>query len=188
MKVIETQRLRIRQWNLPGDEAAAAAMFCDPEVMRYIPVGVRGPEDVPAILQRMNERAERDGFPLGAVVEKATERVIGESGLTYIPDTRDVEVAWFLARSEWGKGYASEAARAMLEFAFSERRLPRVYSLIDRENARSIAVANRLGMRFDRIVRAYRRDLMRYVTGEPEKKYGADDEAAVIGALVAAGA
>ncbi len=187
MKAIETERLRLRPWNVPGDEAAAAQMFCDAEVMRYIPVGVRGTDDVPGILQRFNERNQRDGFGIEAVVEKASDRVIGECGLTYIPDTRDVEIAWFLIRSEWGKGYATEASRAVLAYALNERRLPRVYSLIDRENARSIAVANRLGMRFDRIVRAYRRDLMRYVSGAPEKKSAADDDAAVIGALIATG-
>ena len=58
--------------------------------------------------------------------------------------------------------YATEAARAVMDFAFAELQIARLYALIDRFNAPSIALANRLGMQYDRIIRAYKRDLMRY--------------------------
>jgi RimJ/RimL family protein N-acetyltransferase len=185
VNVIQTPRLRMRPWNLPGDEEAAAELFCDAELMRYIPVGVQPAERVTAIVRRMIENAERNGFGLLALVEKESGRVVGECGLAYIPDTRDIEIAWFLARSAWGNGYATEAARAVLAHAFAQLHVPRVYALIDRENARSIGVANRLGMRYDRIVRAYRRDLMRYLAEPPQDRTAED--AGVMAALVASG-
>jgi RimJ/RimL family protein N-acetyltransferase len=102
------------------------------------------------------------------VVLKEENRVIGECGITHIPDyPGDVEIAWIFNRAYHGRGYATEAARAVLDYAFASAALQSVYALIDRFNAPSIGVANRLGMEFDRIVRAYRRDLMRYVRRRP---------------------
>jgi ribosomal-protein-alanine N-acetyltransferase len=185
VNVIETARLRMRPWNLPGDEEAAAELFCDADLMRYIPVGAQPAERVAGIVQRMIDNAQRDGFGLLALVEKESGRVVGECGLAHIPDTRDIEIAWFLARSAWRNGYATEAARAILTYAFAQLHIPRVYALIDRENARSIAVANRLGMRYDRIVRAYRRDLMRYLAKPLQVRTA--EEAGITAALVATG-
>jgi RimJ/RimL family protein N-acetyltransferase len=163
LSFIETPRLLLRTWMLPGDAADAAEIFRDPRVMRYIPVGPVDAASAVRIVERMIERDERDGFGVWPVVSKQTSRVVGESGITYIPGTRDVEIAWLFKADAWGNGYATEAARAVLSYAFESIGLKRIYALIDRENPASIAVANRLGMRYDRIVRAYKRDLMRYV-------------------------
>jgi RimJ/RimL family protein N-acetyltransferase len=160
MIALETERLQIRNWRLPEDEEDAQAIFCDPEVMRFIPAGTFAPDAIPRILTRM---IERDGFGVWPVIEKASGRVIGECGITYIPETSDVEIAWLFSRAAWGKGFAAEAARVVLAHALGAVRLRRVYALVLPENKASIAVANRLGMRFDRVVRAYKRDMLRYV-------------------------
>jgi ribosomal-protein-alanine N-acetyltransferase len=163
MIALATERLEIRDWRLSDDEEDARAIFCDPEVMRFIPAGTFAPDAIPRILGRMIERDERNGFTVWPVVEKASGRVIGECGITYIPDTTDVEIAWLFSRAAWGKGFASEAARAVLAYALGPLGLARVYALVVPENKASIAVANRLGMRFDRVARAYKRDMLRYV-------------------------
>jgi RimJ/RimL family protein N-acetyltransferase len=163
MIALETERLLIRNWRPPEDEEDARAIFCAPEVMRFIPAGTFAPDAVPRILDRMIERDARDGFGVWPVVEKASGRVIGECGITYIPETTDVEIAWLFSRAAWGKGFASEAARAVLAHALGTIGLARVYALVVPENKASIALANRLGMRFDRVVRAYKRDMLRYV-------------------------
>jgi len=163
MIALETDRLTIRNWRPAEDGEDARAIFCDPDVMRFIPAGTFAPDAVPRILGRMIERDERDGFGVWPVVEKASGRVIGECGITYIPDTTDVEIAWLFSRASWGNGFASEAARAVLAYAFGPAGLTRVYALVVPENSASVAVANRLGLRFDRVVRAYKRDMLRYV-------------------------
>ena len=163
MTVLETGRLLIRPWSLPEDAADAADIFGDPRVMRFIPVGALDAAGALRLVERMMERARADGFGMWPVVDRATSRIVGESGITYVPGTRDVEIAWLLRADAWGRGYATEAASAILAFALDVLGLQRVYALIDRENGASIRVANRLGMRYDRIVRAYKRDLMRYV-------------------------
>jgi RimJ/RimL family protein N-acetyltransferase len=163
MIALQTERLEIRNWRLPDDEEGARAIFCDPEVMRYIPAGTFAPESVARVIGRMIERDARDGFGVWPVVEKTTGVLIGECGITYIPDSSDVEIAWLYSRASWGKGYATEAARAVLAYALGPAGLERVYALVVLENKASVAVANRLGMRFDRVVRAYKRDMLRYV-------------------------
>jgi RimJ/RimL family protein N-acetyltransferase len=161
--ILETERLTIRQWDTAADLDDAVAIYGDPQTMRFIPCGALDREQTARLITRMAERERQHGFGIWPVVHKNDGRVIGECGITYIPEYgNDVEIAWIFNRAYHGKGYASEAARAVKELALAKLRLPQLFALIDRENAPSIAVANRLAMRFDRIIRAYKRDLMRY--------------------------
>lgn len=168
MSFIETERLLIRKWQLPRDMDDAFAMYGDPQTMHFIPCGALTREQTERLVLRMIERDEQQGYGIWPVVHKEDQRVIGECGVTQIPGHEpDIEIAWIYNKAYHGRGYATEAAHAVMEFAFSELKVARLYALIDRFNAPSIAVANRLDMRFDRIIRAYRRDLMRYAVTPP---------------------
>lgn len=163
MSFIETERLLIRKWDPVRDLDDALAIYGDAETMRYIPCGALDREQTRAFIERMMQRDEQNGFGIWPVVHKADRRIIGECGVTYIPEHgKDVEIAWIFNRNYHGQGFATEAGRAVLQFAFAQLNLPHVYALIARENAPSIAVANRLQMDYDKIIRAYKRDLMRY--------------------------
>jgi [ribosomal protein S5]-alanine N-acetyltransferase len=163
MSFIETERLLIRKWDLARDVDDALEIYGDLQTMRFIPCGALNREQTERLLTRFVERDDRDGFGIWPVVLKSERRVIGECGITYIPcHENDIEIAWIFNRAYYGKGYATEAARAVKEYAFAQAGVAQLYALIDRANAASIAVANRLGMDFDRVIRAYRRDLMRY--------------------------
>ena len=90
------------------------------------------------------------GLGLLAVERREDGAFLGMCGLHHqesYPD--DVEVAWRLAREHWGRGYATEAATAWLDHAFGTLHLPRVISMTDPPNLRSLAVMRRLGMVFD---------------------------------------
>lgn len=163
MSSIETPRLLVRKWDIARDLDDACAIYGDPETMRFIPCGPLSREHVEALLQRMAEHDARFGFGIWAVELQEETRVVGECGISHIPpDTPDIELGWIFHKNYLRRGYATEAAGAVISFAFETLRLPRLYALIDRENAPSIRLANRLEMRYDRIVRAYKRDLMRY--------------------------
>lgn len=163
MSFIETTRLLIRKWQLPRDLPDALAIYGDPQTMHFIPCGALSEEQTQRLILRMIEKDEQQGYGIWPVVLKAENRVIGECGITQIPGHEpDIEIAWIFNKAYHGRGYATEAAQAVMDFAFSELRIARLYALIDRFNAPSIAVANRLSMRYDRIIRAYKRDLMRY--------------------------
>ena len=85
------------------------------------------------------------GYGVWAVEEKATGKVVGRIGLIYPKGWPGFELGWTLARSSWGKGYATEGARRALEYAFTEMDRDHVISLIAPANVASIKVAERLG-------------------------------------------
>ncbi|MEO6835075.1 MAG: GNAT family N-acetyltransferase [Candidatus Tumulicola sp.] len=167
--IVETDRLRLRPWRA-GDEEAMVPIFGDAETVRYIGSGYqRGftPDETRTLVARMSERYARTGIGIWPVVLKETGAIVGECGLFPVADSEDVEIAYIFARPERGKGYGYEAASAVLAYAFDALKLPRVIAFVHRDNAASIALVNRLGMRFDRIVRVFHADLMRYSKEAP---------------------
>ncbi len=162
MAFIETERLILRTW-MPSDAPALHAIRSDADVGRYL-AGTPTPsiDDVTQWIQRQMDEQEREGFSLWPVIRKDDGRLIGRAGLHRMPEGY-VEAGWIFARDVWGNGYATEAARASIDYGFNVVRLSHIYALINPDNAPSIAVAYRVGMRFDRVVRAYKRDLLRYV-------------------------
>jgi RimJ/RimL family protein N-acetyltransferase len=85
------------------------------------------------------------GFGMWGVFEKETERLVGRVGF-YQPDGwPDFELGWTMGRASWGKGYAPEAARACLDYAFNVMKRDHVISLIDPLNVASIRVAEKIG-------------------------------------------
>lgn len=150
---IVTERLRLRQWR-DSDLAAFAELNADPEVMRYYPsVLERAASDALAI--RARAELERNGFGLWAVEASGVAEFVGYVGLSHpgrpMPFTSaerpPVEVGWRLARAFWGRGYATEAARAALAFGFTELALAEIVSFTAVVNERSRAVMERLAMK-----------------------------------------
>jgi RimJ/RimL family protein N-acetyltransferase len=151
LQVLETERLLLRGWRA-SDRAPFAAMNADPEVMRYIPsVLTRAESD--ERLERIVRALDQDGFGLWAVEERSSRRFLGFTGLARpafdAHFTPAVEMGWRLAREAWGRGFATEAARAAAAFAFDELGLAELVSFTAVQNARSRAVMRRLGMRHD---------------------------------------
>lgn len=147
--LLETARLRLRPL-VPGDLDFLAGMLGDAEVMRYYPAvldrdGARG------WLDRQLQRYATDGFALWLVEERDSGRPVGQVGplrqLLRGDVLPSVEVGYLLHRSAWGKGYASEAARAARDWVFARLGMPRVISLIRPENLASRRVAQRNGYR-----------------------------------------
>jgi RimJ/RimL family protein N-acetyltransferase len=157
---IETDRLLIRLW-MESDIPAFAQIMGDPEVRRYLG-GVLGRDQVADRIRVQMERQERDEPAMWPVILKSNGELIGDCGLQPLPGFDRIEIGWRFARAYWGQGLAFEASRAVLDHALSGLQLASVVAVIAPENRRSIALANRLHMRFDRIVRAYKRDLMMY--------------------------
>ena len=146
--LIETERLIIRPWE-PRDREAFAALAKDPRVMRYILEDGRTftDEEVDAFLARQAMQMEKFGVCLGAMVRKEDDRVIGLAGVQPLGTTGDYEIGWWLAPDCWGKGYAVEAGRGLVDFVFNTMKLPRVTAIAQPDNARSIAIMDNLGMR-----------------------------------------
>lgn len=148
---LETDRLRLRDWR-DGDLEPFAAMNGDERVMAHYPAPLTR-EKSDAAAKRFQQGLEENGFGLYAVELKSTRDFIGFVGLARAeftaPFTPAVEVGWRLAHGAWGHGYATEAAHACVVHGFSERGLDELVSFTARENKRSIAVMQRIGMARD---------------------------------------
>jgi RimJ/RimL family protein N-acetyltransferase len=145
---LRTERLLLRRWR-EEDRAPFAALNADPVVMEFFPAPLSQGESE-ALVERIELGFERHGFGLWAVQLRASGEFIGFTGLAVPPFeahfTPAVEVGWRLARSAWGKGYATEAGRASLIHAFGNLNLEEVVSMTTVRNRRSRAVMERLGM------------------------------------------
>lgn len=132
-----------------------AAVNSDPEVMRWIRDGsVRDRADTAAFVERAERQWEAEGFGLFAVELRDTGEFVGFTGLAvphFMPEVMPaVEVGWRLGRRFWGRGLATEAARASVAHGFGECGLPGLLSLVQAGNAASANVARKLGMAVSR--------------------------------------
>jgi ribosomal-protein-alanine N-acetyltransferase len=144
---IETERLLIRAFAPDSDSAAMAEVYCDPEVMRFIPGGALA--DVGAVrstLEKHVEAQQTRGFSSWALVERETMRVVGDVGFGVFEPTGDIELGYTLARDAWGRGYATEAAGACLAAGLEHLGVPRIIAVVDVDNETSQRVAERIGM------------------------------------------
>ena len=149
---IRTDRLVLRSWR-EEDRRPFAAMNADPLVMEYFPAPLT-PMESDAFADRIERHLHERGYGLWAVEISAAAPFIGFVGLADVPadlpPAPGVEVGWRLAREHWGCGYATEAARAALRFAFKSLELVEVVSFTSATNQRSRRVMERLGMSHDR--------------------------------------
>ena len=149
--VFESQRLTARLWTL-DDVEAAFAMYGDAETMRYIGDGATQPDLAAArvLLSEVLKRNShyRSGLGSWAVVEKATGKVVGNVILKPLaPKLCDVEVGWHLVKTVWGKGYAAEIARVIVEQGLKTVKLEEIIAVVLPGNTRSVAVTRKVGMK-----------------------------------------
>ena len=148
---LRTERLLLRRWR-PGDREPFARMNADPVVMQHF-VGTLSREDSDAFAGRIEKQFEERGFGLWAVEVPGVAPFVGFVGLS-VPSFEAhfmpaVEVGWRLDRPYWGRGYATEAARASLADGFERVGLTEIVSFTTPINLPSIAVMERLGMTRD---------------------------------------
>jgi [ribosomal protein S5]-alanine N-acetyltransferase len=152
MLTLNTERLILRYFHILDSEAMFR-IFGDAEVMRY-GNGVQSREWVRDWLRNCIEHDYQSwGFGPYAVIEKSDGNVLGYCGLFYFSDIdgqAEIEIGYRLARSAWGKGYATEAALAVRDFAFTSLGIQRLIAMIDPANVASIRVAEKIGMNYEK--------------------------------------
>jgi RimJ/RimL family protein N-acetyltransferase len=150
MREVQTPRLLLRNWR-ESDRTPFASLNGDPEVMEHFPSTLTR-EESDALFDRVQNHTALHGFGPWAVEIPGVAEFAGFIGLAIpsfeAPFAPTAEVAWRLARAHWGSGYATEGARAALDFAFSQLELSEVVSFTIPQNLRSIGVMKRLGMRY----------------------------------------
>jgi RimJ/RimL family protein N-acetyltransferase len=150
--MFETERLVIRPWR-DDDVEPWIAMGLDPRVMEFFPT-VYTREEAAAAAARMRQRLDENGYGWWVVEVKGGAPFAGVIALQDVPFdahfTPALEVGWRLSYDHWGAGYASEGARAALDFAFATLDRTEVVAITAAINTRSQRVMQRLGMSYDR--------------------------------------
>lgn len=144
-ETVETERLRLRQFTI-DDIGAVATILADPDVMRFIGGAPQTkPWEIWRSLSATLGHWTLRGYGPYAVEVKETGEVVGRIGLLNPVGWPNLEIAWTLAKSGWGKGYATEAAAAVGRVGFNILKADKLVSLIHPDNVASKRVAERLG-------------------------------------------
>jgi RimJ/RimL family protein N-acetyltransferase len=146
-----------------------SAMNSDPQVMRYITGRTETREETRRMIERVKERWKRWGYSWWTIIERSSAEVVGAGCIQNLrregtePDPEcPLEIGWRLRRDKWGRGFASEAARAMAEYAFTCLRAEVLYAVCDPDNGASARVMVKLGMDYRGLEEWYSRKVATY--------------------------
>jgi [ribosomal protein S5]-alanine N-acetyltransferase len=161
MERLDTPRLRLRPF-VPADVDAIHGVYSDPEVMRWVGTGpVTGRTMTARMLDGYAAHQRTHGFSFWAVLEAATNTLIGDAGL-HRTAAGETELGYTLAKSAWGRGYATEAARAWLDAAFRQLDIDEVIALVEPPNRASLHVLEKAGLRRNGTRMAFGREHLLY--------------------------
>lgn len=160
--VLETEHLRLRMFH-QDDFLPYHTLCCDPEVVQFLGEGkplsrLEAWRHLAIFLGSWQLR----GYGMWALEEKATGQFIGRAGYIHPEGWPGIELGWVLARSYWGRGLATEAARAALHHGFHSFHFTHVISLIHPDNHRSLSVAERLGESREGVTEIFGRPALTY--------------------------
>ncbi len=176
LPIIETPRLLLRPF-VEEDLTPLAEITADPVAMRFIGAGrTMTPEQTARTVDYFAAHAEKHGFGPWGLVERGTGTFIGWCGLKYLNET-DVELLYLLGQDAWGKGYATEAARASIDYGFGQAGLDRIVAIAWPENQPSRRVMEKIGMIFDRDVTYFDIPMVQYqmTATEYQTRRGSDE-------------
>jgi RimJ/RimL family protein N-acetyltransferase len=164
----ETPRLLLRP-PIEADLDAYVEIHSDPEVRRHLTiVGGRGGHAAAwRTLALVIGHWHMRGYGQWTVIEKATSRIVGRAGLWNPEGWPGLEVGWVIGRQYWGQGFATEAALAAVEFAFSATDAAQLISMIQPDNHRSIRVAEKIGFTGDGTVMLEGAEMLLYTRRRP---------------------
>jgi RimJ/RimL family protein N-acetyltransferase len=147
MKILETDRLFLREFEIT-DAATLYELNLDPEVIRYTgDLPFPSVEEAEKFLQ--NYAAYKDfGYGRWLVIRKADDEVLGWCGLKFLPEKNETDIGYRFFKKYWGEGYATEAARACLDYGFTLLNLQTIVARAMHENKASIKVMEKIGMKY----------------------------------------
>ena len=149
--ITETPRLILRHFT-HDDLDNLAPILADPQVMYFSARGVQTREQTRKFINWMLSSYQEEGFGLYAVIYKENYQLIGFCGLLIwdLKKQQEVEIGYRFASQHWGRGLGTEAALAVRDYAWHKLNLNRLICIIQPENNRSIRVAEKLGMKYEK--------------------------------------
>lgn len=156
MQIAETKRLILRDFT-PADAEDFYRIYTDAETMKFqgdLPENYSIEVERYYIGRHIEQYYETLGFGLWAVILRENNRLIGRCGLVCQPveGGEEIEISYLIEREFWNRGFASEAAGAVLKLGFEKYNFQRIVALIDSRNTASACVAEKIGLQFERKV------------------------------------
>ncbi len=163
---IQTAHLILRAWK-PEDAAAWLEIVCEQGILRYFPNQTppspeTSPEKADDYIAHHLSHWEKFGYGHWAIVEKQDGAVVGWNGLEHLPELDETEVAYLLSKRVWGRGYATEAAKAAVKFGFENAGLTKIIGLVHPQNAASVRVLEKCGLSFVDKIMIWGLEMSRY--------------------------
>lgn len=151
-KILETERLRLHHLR-PTDVESLLDLWTDPETTEHL----GGPRERAKLEPLFAEELQdpfAEEYDLWPVEEIETGAVVGHCGLLdkEVEGREEVEINYIFHKNAWGKGYATEIGKALVEYAFTKKALPRLIALIKPDNQASARVAEKIGMHLEKEV------------------------------------
>lgn len=160
---IETERLILRQPTIAHLNDWAASVFADPEVIRYMPKRDMTPyeraERALNVYNRLWAQHEVGGW---VITDKSSGQLIGSCEIEYLDETDEYELGYALSKAYWGRGIATEAARAATRFGFEYAKLERIIAVVVPENTASWRVLEHIGFVYEKDAHFYDLDVVYY--------------------------
>lgn len=152
----------------PADAPGLFQVYQGEDVLKYFPGQTPPPlERVERFIASQQKHWEQHGFGNWGVYSVGENQVIGWAGLQFLPELNETEVGFLLDRAWWGKGIATQAARAALKFGFETCGLPHIIALVEPENLASRRVIEKCGLEYVETIRLWDTELRRYRLERP---------------------
>lgn len=152
---VNSERLLLRPWRRK-DRPTLEKMCRDEDMMQFVTRGrPMTDQEISKLYKRQKRHLRQHRVCFFAMQLKTSEEIIGLAGLQPLDTvdknkSRDFEIGWWVWKEHWGRGYASEAGTALIDYARSELKLQKIAAVIDPGNNASIGVAEKLGLTFER--------------------------------------
>jgi RimJ/RimL family protein N-acetyltransferase len=166
---LHTQHLILRAL-VPGDAITLHSIYQVEGVLQYFPNQNPPPlEKVEGFVAGQEAHWKVYGYGNWGIVPKGEAEIIGWAGLQFLPETDETEVGYLLNKPSWGKGYATEAARASLQFGFERFDFPEIIALVHPDNIGSLKVAAKCGLIVAERKVYWGMEMVRHVMKNPQK-------------------
>jgi ribosomal-protein-alanine N-acetyltransferase len=160
--IVQTIRLTLRPL-LADDAGDLQHIYQTEDVLRYFPTTTPPPlEKVQRFIGSQQEHWDKYGYGNWGILPKGGHQIMGWAGLQYLPELNETEVGYLLDKPFWGKGFATEAARASLQFGFERCALDHIIALVHLDNLASRRVIQKCGFTYMETIHLWGIDLMRH--------------------------
>ncbi|RPJ52088.1 MAG: N-acetyltransferase [Chloroflexi bacterium] len=160
--ILRTTRLALRPLQI-GDVEALHRIYQYDGVLRYFPNPIPPPlEKVERFIASQQGHWEKFGYGNWGILPEGEQVIVGWAGLQFIPELNETEVGFLFEPRCWGKGYATEVARASLQFGFERANLDHIIALVHPDNIASRRVIEKCEMQYQETIFLWGIDLMRF--------------------------